>query len=238
MISGAVSKRITLDKTVTQCLLCILDFKDKNSLQKHYIDKHKINSTNWFFKALFKKVNNGFSVRKCYCCEQFLTRRNEEKSHNFLKHYQKGGQLPLEYKAIEIKTEETYKKFSIELEKHKNSYDFADPVKLPEDFFNVVDIKFNTDVEKELVFKSTFTIVNYQPPPDLPGAVGIFDKRLLSTRTCFGNFFNNFIRFSLIKNTKNRIIRNQETGSSSQFNRYDYISVTLSTVENQKIVRQ
>ena len=232
-------KRMTLDETVTKCLLYILDFKDKNSLQKHYIDKHKVNFNNCFFKALFKKDKGKFFVWKCYRCEQFLASRNEEKTHNFLKYYQKGKQLPVEYKPIEIKTKETYKTFSTEFDKHKNSYNFADPIKLPEDFFNVVDIEFNTDGEKELIFKSTFTIVNYQPPPeDLPGSVGIFDKRLWSTQTYFGNFFNDFIRFSLINDIKKRIIVNQETGSSWQFNTYDYISVTLNTVENQKIVRQ
>ena len=126
---------MTLEKTVTKCLLCILAFKDKNSLQKHYIDKHKVNFSNWFFKPLFKKDKGEFYVRKCYRCEQFLTSRNEEKTLNFLKHRQKAGQLPLEYKPIEIKTKETYKTFSIEFDKHKNSYDFADPIKLPEDFF-------------------------------------------------------------------------------------------------------
>ena len=93
--------------------------------------------------------------------------------------------------------------------------------------------------KKEIVFKSTFTILNYQPPPkDLPGAVDIFDKRIWSTRTYFGNFFNEFIKLSLIYDIKKRIIVNQDTGSSWRFNRYDSVLVTFNTVENQKIVRK
>ena len=78
-----------------KCLLCTSNFQEKNSLQNQYIDRHKINSSNWFFKALFKKDNNKFFIKKCYRCEQFLTSRNKEKIHKFLKHYQKGGQLHL-----------------------------------------------------------------------------------------------------------------------------------------------
>ena len=37
---------------------------------------------------------------------------------------------------------------------------------LPEEIFNGFDIKFNTNGEKELVFKSTFEIVKYQPSPE------------------------------------------------------------------------
>ena len=221
-----------------KCLLCTRSFEEKNSLQNHDIDRHEINSSNWFFKALFKEDNNRFFVRKCYWCEQFLSSQSEEKTHNFLNHYQKGGQLLIEYKPIETDIKQIVKKFPIEFEKHKNSYDFADPVGLPEAFFKVADIKFNTNGEKELICKSTFGIVNYQPPPeDLSGALGIFDKRVWSTDTYFGNFFNDFIKLSLINDIKKRIIINQQTGGSWKFSRYDFISVTLNTVENQKIVR-
>ena len=116
-------------------MLCTHNFQDKNSLKNHYIARHKINPTNWFFKALFEDNVDRFFVRKCYCCKQFLTSRGKEKTHNFLKHYQKGGQIPLEYKPIDIKTDNKVKKFSIEFDKHKNSYDFTDLIKLPEDFF-------------------------------------------------------------------------------------------------------
>ena len=103
----------------------------------------------------------------------------------------------------------------------------------------MADIKFNTDGEKQLVFKSTFTIMNYQPPPgDLSGAVGIFDKRFWSTPAYFGNFFNDFIKISLIYDIKKRVIVIQITGSSWRFNRYDSFSVILNTVENQQIMKK
>ena len=113
----------------------------------------------------------------------------------------------------------------------KNSYDFKDPVKLVEDFFGVVDIKFVTDGKKELIIKSTFAIQNYQlPPEDINNVVGIYDKRIWSTQTYFGRFFNEFIKFSLINDIRKRIIVNARTGSLWRFNRYDSISVTPDTV--------
>ena len=155
-----------------------------------------------------------------------------------MKHYQKGGQIPLENRSIIIKTDNTIKKFVIEYDKHKNSYDFEDPVGLLEDFFAVVDIKFQRDGKKKLVIKFTFTIMNYQPPPeDINNVVGIYDKRLWSRPTYFGNFFNEFIKISLIHDIKKRIIVNKRTGSSWRFNRYDSVSVTFNTVEYKKIKR-
>ena len=104
------------------------------------------------------------------------------------------------------------------------------------DFFAVVDIKFITEGKQELIIKSSFTILNYQPPPeDINNVVGLYDKRTWNTQTYFGRFFNEYIRVSLTNDIKKRIIVNARTGSSWRFNRYDSISVTFNTVQNQKI---
>ena len=79
-----------------KCLLCVQDFIDKNNLKKHYLNQHRINSKNHFFKALFEKNNEIFSFRKCYRCHDLITSRSEEIQHNFIKHYQKGEEIPLE----------------------------------------------------------------------------------------------------------------------------------------------
>ena len=88
------------------------------------------------------------------------------------------------------------------------------------------------------MIKSSFAIQNYQPPPeDINNVVGIYDKRIWSTQTYFGRFFNEYIRVSLINDIKKRIIVNARTGSLWRFNRYDSISVTFNTKENQQILR-
>ena len=54
-------------------LLCVQEFMDKNILKNHYIIYHKINAENHFFKAMFKKYNESFMLRKCYRCDEFIT---------------------------------------------------------------------------------------------------------------------------------------------------------------------
>ena len=188
---------------------------------------------------MFKQNKRHLFCRKCYRCETFLTSEKQEREHNFLKHLQRGGEIPLEDRPIIIKNDGTITKFVIEYNKHKNSYDFEHPVKLVEDFFRVVDSKFVTDGKKEFIIKSRFAIQNYQPSPeDINNAVGIYGKKIWSTQTYFGRFFNEYIRVSLTNDIKKRITVNARTGSLWRFNRYDSISITFNTVQNQQVLRQ
>ena len=109
----------------------------------------------------------------------------------------------MEDRPIIIKNNGTIKKFLIHFEKHKNSYDFENPIKLEEDFLALVDIKFITEGKQELKIKSSFTKVNYQPPPeDINNVVGLYNKRTWITQTYFGRFFNEYIRVSLTNDIK------------------------------------
>ena len=45
---------------------------------------------------MFEKNNEIFSFRKCYRCHDLITSRSEEIQHNFIKHYQKGEEIPVE----------------------------------------------------------------------------------------------------------------------------------------------
>ena len=66
-----------------------------------------------------------------------------------------------------------------------------------------------------LIVKSSFSIQNYQPPPeDMNNVRGLYGERLWSTPTYSGNFFNDFIRFSLKNDIKKKIILNRRTESS------------------------
>ena len=150
-------------------------------LKKHYENNHKIDINNCFFFKLYlsKKKKAYFFNRKCYLCESFLASEREENKHNFLFHFPKGGTIPLEDRPITVINHETIKKLEIHYDEHKNSYDFEDPVKLVENFFGVVDIKFITNGKQEFIIKSSFTILNYQPPPkDMNNVVGLYDKRI------------------------------------------------------------
>ena len=66
-----------------KCLLRTQQFDDQNLLKNHYITDHKINSTNWFFKALFKENKGHFFTRKTYMCETFLRSKSDKKKTQF-----------------------------------------------------------------------------------------------------------------------------------------------------------
>ena len=184
-----------------RCLYCGVQFQDQNSLKTHYEIFH-----NWFYKALFEENKEDFFGRKCYRCESFLTSEREEKEHNFLFHFQKGGTIPLEDRPITVINHGIFKKFEIRYDEHKISYDFEHPVKLVKYFFGVVDIKFITDRKQEFIIKSSFTILNYQPPlEDINIVVGLYDKRIWSIQTYFGRFFNEYIRVSLTNDIKKEL---------------------------------
>ena len=127
---------------------------------------------------MFKKNNGNFSLRKCCRCDKLVTSSFGEVQHNFINHYQKGGEIPLENRHSKKTSDGSIIKFTIDYESYKNSYDFADPAKLLEDFFEVVDINFVTDRKRELIVKSTFNIQNYQPPPEDSNNVrGLYNQR-------------------------------------------------------------
>ena len=113
-----------------------------------------------------------------------MTSEREEKKHNFLFHFQKGGTIPLENRPIIKRNDGTIIKFEIRYDEHKNSYDFEHPVNLVEDFFGVVEIKFVKNGKQEFIIKSSFAILNYQPSSeDINNVVGLCDKRTWSTQT-------------------------------------------------------
>ena len=118
-----------------------------------------------------------------------MTSDRKEKEHNFLFHFQKGGTIPLEDRPIIKRNDGTIIKFEIHYDDHKNGYNSEHPVKLVEDFFGVVDFKFITQGKQELIIKLSFTILNYQPPPeDINNVVGLYYKKTWSTQTYFGRF--------------------------------------------------
>ena len=153
-------------------------------MKRHYVSFHGVDSENYFFQALFKKSVESFCLRKCYQSDEFVTSRSKEIRHNFLKHYQEGGEIPHENRHFNWISDGKITKFTIEFEKHADNYDFKNPNKLIDDFFNVVNINFRADRSKDLVIKSSFSIQNYQPSPeDINNAAPLYDKSFWSTPT-------------------------------------------------------
>ena len=155
-----------------------------------------------------------------------------------MRHLQQGGTIPIENLPLLRESSGTIIRFSISYERYKEYYNFEKPFELIENFFSTIDLRFDADGAQEYIIKCSFCIRNYQPlPEDVNNAVGLYDKRFWSTETYNGKFFNEYIKISLTYDIKKRIITNVRTGSSWRFNRFEYISTTFNTIENQKVSR-
>ena len=85
-----------------KCLLCNLSFSNQDELYEHYIQFHKIDKSNWFFKNLFDKKNLKI-LKKCLRCEEFIYDPNAKAEHDFLNHFSEGKEQPFENKPLTIK---------------------------------------------------------------------------------------------------------------------------------------
>ena len=109
-------------------------------------------------------------------------------------------------------------------------------MRLPEEFLNVFNLKFNTDSKGNLIFKYSFVIINYQPPA-FDGGAPIYDSKFWSTKTFESFYFNDFVKLSLIQDIRKKVIINGKTGSSWRFNRFQSILISVNTIKNQSILK-
>ena len=172
-------------------------------MREHYENQHQVDKNNFFYKALFAEKKRNFTFRKCFRCESFLVNEKQERKHNSLRHLQQGGAIPIENLPLLRESSGTIIRFSINYERHKDYYNFEKPSELIENFFFVIDLRFDTDDMQEYIIKCSFCIRNYQPPPeDVNNAVGLYDKRFWSTETYNGRFFNEYIKTPLMYDIK------------------------------------
>ena len=113
---------------------------------------------------------------------------------------------------------------------------FTDGVSFPEEFLNAFDVKLIGNGDKNLFFKCSFVIANYQPPA-IEGGVPIYDSRFWSPKTYEGFYFNEYIKYSLAQGVFKRIIVNAQASSSWRFYIFQSISVIINTDEDQQILR-
>lgn len=127
-----------------KCLLCEVNLANVDELiHIIFIQFHHINETNYYFKELVEPDGNSYYEKKCYRCNQPFHRCRGLKNHNFLSHYQFGGQLPVENKPTNIlKRSNFLTTSSINFDQHQNFDDFFYSEKLVNDFLNVFKLTF------------------------------------------------------------------------------------------------
>ena len=212
-----------------QCLLCNQKLTNRESLKDHYINLHKVNDHNSFFKKLIDRKKNVLYKRNCNYCNEFVFANKAE--HDFLKHYMigSGNDENDEYddtvRPLNVISQGVIKKFEITFREHSSYYDFFDSVALVDGFLaelkNYV-FRYNNDV----LIRAGFSIENIQQALS-DYSQPLVQTRYWSTEPLLTNSFNDFISFKLRESILKRVINNRLSGSAWSFNRFIYLNVKI-----------
>ena len=98
---------------------------------------------------------------------EFLATEKQKAVHDFLKHYDKGKNIPFEEKLLDIVRYPGLAIYYIEFKKHSSFYNFYDSEKFVDFFLRNVKYRFKSTKKKW--FKCSFNIENtqYSIRPDL-----------------------------------------------------------------------
>ena len=116
-------------------------------MKNHYIDFHRVDLKNEFFKKIFIEDKNVFYGKRCLRCQEYLPTSRFKIYHNFLKHYN-DDETVVDNKPITVTEIGAIKKYEITLQEHSDSYDFFKSEKLVDEFLLSVKSKIfcsNTD---------------------------------------------------------------------------------------------
>ena len=206
-----------------KCILCGLKFNDKSELEKHYLDFHKVNPKNRFYKKLLSIIDNNYLFQKCLRCSELLPTTKFKAAHEFLVHYDEGNNELFEDKPIDIEENDIFIKYSIDVKKFGNSYNFYDSQSVISDFLN--NVRSKIEINNTAVIKGSFVIENIQRAAD--NSILLKDTRYWSTDVYTVNYFNQFVYYNLAEDYGKRVILNGLTGSSWTFNRFINLNLTL-----------
>ena len=175
------------------------------------------------FQELFQ-VNNKTLLRNCVRFSEFLTSEKHKATHDFLKHYEDGKNIPFEEKPLEILKFPGLTIYSTDFQKHNEFYKFYNSEKCVDDFLKNVKYKFKPNEKNS--FKCSFYIENKQNFVT-PNLQPLIDTRYWMTETYDGKYFNDFIFSGLRQDILKRVIVNNMSGSAWYFERFIYLAVKV-----------
>lgn len=149
-----------------------------------------------------------------------------KKVHDFLKNCSKGKNVSAEDRAINIDKLRNIKIYILSLADNKKYFNFEDSDKLIDSFHLNVGSKFVPSPEVSI--RCGFSLENIQPTP-LKTGVSISNLRYWSTEVYTPKYFNDYLLFSLKKDTKKRILANDQSSNSWRFHRFIYLHLKIHT---------
>ena len=149
-----------------------------------------------------------------------------KKEHDFLKNWSKGNNVSTEDRAINIDKLRNIKICIVSLADHKKYFNFEDSDELIDNFHLNAGSKFVPSPEVSI--RCDFSLENIQPTP-LKTGVSIGNLRYWSTEVYAMKYFNNYLLFSLKKDTKKTILANDQSSNSWRFHRFIYLHLKIYT---------
>ena len=194
----------------------------KDVLFKHYVDYHRVDPANYFFKYLFLTDNYSLCITCCRCSESITTKKHQ-RQNNFLDYYLDSNKIPLEEKPIEIKQTQLLTNYEISFEKHSNYYDFSDSEQVINDFLANAQQRFKP-IDEDVSIKCRFSIEDIQPAPT-SYTFAMVNSRYWTTDVYRTTILNDNILSSLNEDISKRVIINGLSGSSWRFSKFLYINL-------------
>ena len=208
-----------------KCLLCNYTDDNLDKIEDHYINYHRINKNNLFFRQLMLNKDALLNI-DCIRCQKFIATKKYLSQHNFLEHYVDGEKKPAEFKTIDIRKYNEIIIYNINFEKHSNEYNFYNSQELVDKFLFNVKSRFKP--QNNVFFKADFSIESIQNAPlTSPNVTDITNTRYWTTDIYKGVYFNDFIISEIRSNILKRVIINNLTGSSWYFNRFKHLSIKV-----------
>ena len=218
-----------------RCVLCQYDNNQLNDLKEHYIEKHKVDENNVFFKKLINKNENVFGWKKCNYCGEFVLKKTE---HNFLKHYGKGF-------TIDVDDDDNVpiintivggiRKLEITFKEHASDYDFFDPTAVVDKFLGEVKRSVQR-YDNDVLIRAGFSIENIQQPLD-NYSEPLLQTRYWSTEPLQSKSFNDFIEIKIRESILKRVVNNKLSGSAWNFNKFNYLNIKILNATAAQLVR-
>ena len=215
-----------------KCLLCNFEANNDFDVENHYVNYHKINKENVFFRRLIDKKDNVFHGEKCIICNEFIPSSKFKRSHDFLKHYKNGKDFT-EYsdqeQPLSIVDIGSIRKYEINFKEHSSYYDFFNAQDVVDSFLSTVKRKIKRSEESFLI-RCGFSIENIQPTLDNYNEP-LKNTRYWTTDPIETKSFNDFVYFNVRESILKRVINSGLTGSSWHFNRFVYINIKTFRVD-------
>ena len=218
-----------------KCVLCQYDNNQLNELKKHYIEKHNVNENNVFFKRLTGQNENVLHWEKCNYCKEFVLKKAD---HNFLKHYGRGFTTDVNDDNDDVvplikTTAGAIRKFEITFKEHASDYDFFDPVAVVDKFLDRVE-KSVQRYDNDVLIRAGFSIENIQQSLD-NYSEPLLQTRYWSTEPIQTKSFNDFVLFNIRESILKRVINNKLSGSTWNFNKFNYLNIKILDVTAQLV---